>query len=54
MKITNYTLTNGLKVYTLEHNNKPIAQSTNINLVIKAKENILFSSYNKRENYKTK
>tara|TARA_R100000541_G_scaffold7024_1_gene14588 strand:+ start:190 stop:354 length:165 start_codon:yes stop_codon:yes gene_type:complete len=54
MKITNYTRTNGLKIYTLEHNNKPLASSSDINKVIKAKENILFASYNKRENYKTK
>jgi len=45
MKITKQTNSNGLKIYTLEHNNKPIAQSSNINLVIKAKENILYGWY---------
>ena len=54
MKITNYTRQNGVKIYTLEHNKKVIAQSSNINLIIQKKENILFASYNNRQNYKTK
>jgi hypothetical protein len=53
MKITNYKRANGVKIYTLEHNNKPILSSSDIDKVIKAKENILYSSYNKRLNYKT-
>lgn len=54
MKITNYTKLNGVKIYTLEHDNKIIAQSSDINKVIEKKENILYASYNKKLNYKTK
>jgi hypothetical protein len=41
MKITKTTKTNGLKIYTLLHDSKIIAQSTNINLIILKKESIL-------------
>jgi len=41
MKITNYTKENGLKIYTLENENKIIAQSTNINLILIKKQNLI-------------
>ncbi len=47
MKITTYKRTNGIKVYTLEHNNLPIASSTDINKIISLKEGILFPPFNK-------
>ena len=45
MKITNYTKLNGVKIYTLKHEGRIIAQSSNIEHVIEKKENILYAWY---------